>query len=74
MLPQGHAVEAPQDHVLVGVVSGVPDCQILEQTTVHPKDLVHPGPHLLAATEHAPSPSVLRTQNISRKEVLHHIL
>ena len=54
VLPQGHAAEEPQDQVVVGVVPGVLDGHILEQTTVHPKDVVHPGPHLLDTTRHAP--------------------
>ena len=29
VLPQGHAVEATQDHVVVGVIPGVPDGHIL---------------------------------------------
>ena len=62
VLPQDHSAEVPQDHVVVGVVPRVPDGHILEQMTVHPKDVVHPGPHLLATTEHSPCPAVHRTQ------------
>ena len=54
MLYQDHAAEAPQDHVKVGIVLGVPDGHILEQTMVYPKDLVRPVPHILVMTEHAP--------------------
>ena len=32
-------MEAPQDHVMVSFVPGVPDDQILEQTTELPKDV-----------------------------------
>ena len=47
MLPLGCVVEAPQYQVVVYIVSGVPDSKILEQTVVHSKDIVCPGPHLL---------------------------
>ena len=44
VLPQGHATEAPQDQVVVSFVPGGPEGQFLEQTTVHPKDVVRPEP------------------------------
>ena len=58
VLPQGHNAEAPQDQVVVGVVTGVPDVYILEHTTVCTKDVVHTGPHLLATMEHSTCPAV----------------
>ena len=59
MLPQGHAVEAPQGHVVFDVVPGVLDGHIMEQATVCTKDLFCPGPHLLFVTEHDPRPDIL---------------
>ena len=50
VLHQGHASEAPQDHVVVVIVSEVLDGQILEQNTVRPKDSLCLGTHLLSAT------------------------
>ena len=40
MLPLVHVTKAPQYQVMVCVVSGVPEGYILEQTAVHPKDVV----------------------------------
>ena len=74
MLLQCHSKEATQDHVVVSDVPGVLDGYILEQTTVCPKDVVHPGLHLLAATENAPYPSILRTRELAREKVFHHVL
>ena len=67
MLPQGRTVEAPQDHVVVGVVYGVPEFHIMEQMKVRPKDVAHLVPQLLAATEHAPHPTIPRPQKIVRE-------
>ena len=71
---QGHATEATQDHVMVFVVTGVLEGQNLEQTMVHPNDVVYPGPHLLATTDNDPCPAIPRPRNITREEVLHHFL
>ena len=53
-----HAMEAPQDQVMVRVVPEVPDGQNLEQTEVLLKVVVPSVPHLLATMEHGPHPSV----------------
>ena len=74
VIPQGRSVEAPQYHLVVGVVSGVPDGHILEQMIVRPKDIVHPGPHLLASTEHDPCTSILRPWKLVREEVFRRVL
>ena len=46
MLPQDHAAEAPKEQVVVQVMPGVPEGEILEQTAVCTKDVVRLGPHL----------------------------
>ena len=74
ILPQVHAEKAAHDHVMVCVVPEVPDGHILEQTIVHPTDVVRPGPHLLATAEHDPCPAIPRPRNLSREEVLPHII
>ena len=74
MLPQSHTVEATQDHVVVGIVTGVPNIHIMEKMAVRTKDKVRPGSHLLAKMEHAPRPAILRSWEIARDEVLHHVL
>ena len=66
MLTQGNVEESPQDHVMVGVVPGVPDKQIMEQTALLTKDVVRTGHHLLAATEHAPRPDFSYPQKLGR--------
>ena len=53
---------------MVGVVTGVPDGNILEQTTLCIKTLVLPGPDLLAMLKHAPHPADPCPQNIARKK------
>ena len=68
ILHQGHAVESPQYHVVVVAVSGVLEGHILEQTAVLLHDVIHPGPHLLAATDRAPRPSIPRPREITREE------
>ena len=74
MLPQIHDVEEPQYHVVVGVVPGIPDGHILEQTMVRPKEVVRTGPHLPSVTDHAPHSYVLRSGNHARKGVSIHII
>ena len=43
---------------MVRVVPGVPDSDILEQTSVRPQNVVSPGPHHLSLSLHVPRPSV----------------
>ena len=74
VLPQGHAAEATRDQVVVGVVPGVLDGHILEQTTLHPKDVVHPEPYLISTTDLSPRTSISHPRELVRVEVLHHIL
>ena len=49
VLPQGCSTEAPQNQVLVHVVPGFLDGDVLEQAEVFTQDVVCPGPHLLVA-------------------------
>ena len=74
MLPLGYATEAPQDQVVVYIVPGVPDGDILEQTAVRPQNVVHPGPHLLATAKHAPCLAIPGPSAMARKEMLHRVL
>ena len=74
MLHQRHVVEESQYHAMVGVVPRVSDGHILEQTIIRPTDVVRPGPHLLAAMEHATHLAVLIPWKLSGKQVLHHVL
>ena len=48
IIPLGFAAEAPQYQIVVYIVHGVRDGDILEHMVVHTKDIVRPGPHLLA--------------------------
>ena len=66
MLLHSHDAEETQEHLLVGVVHGVPYCQIMEQTTVRLKDVVRTGTHLLTTTEHAPRPAIPLPQEMAR--------
>ena len=67
VLPQCRALKAPQEHLVVGVVSRVPGIHILDQTTAHPKDVDCPGTHLLAETEHDPRPDIPRPRELARE-------
>ena len=58
MIPQGCAMEAPQNQVLVHAVTTVPDGDILDHTEVCPQDVFCPGPHLLVVAEHNPRPDI----------------
>ena len=73
VLPQGYPVEATQDHVMIGVMSGVPYGHIMEQTTVRLKDVVCPVPHLLVVTGNASRPAVLCPWKLAREEAICHI-
>ena len=74
MLPQGHATEAPKDQVVVGVVTGVPDGQILKQTVLQINDVLRPGPHHFSTADHDPCLAVPIPQHFVREEVLNHVL
>ena len=56
VLPLSFATEATQDQVLVRVVHGVSDSNILEQTAFYSKDEICLGLHLLSVTEHSTRP------------------
>ena len=58
---------------MVRVVPGVPDSNILEQTSVRPRNVVNPGPHHLSLSLHAPRPSVPTPPSPLRHEMLRHI-
>ena len=58
---------------MVRVVPGVPDSNILEQTSVRPQNVVCLGPHHLSLPPHVPRPSVPTTPSPSRHEMLRHI-
>ena len=66
MLTQGGIAKAPQDHVLIRVVPGVPYGYILEQTTVFTNDVVCLVFHLPSLTEHALRPPILRPWDVAR--------
>ena len=74
VLPHIFAAEASQNQVVVRFVPGVPNRNILEETAVCPKDVVHPIPNLLDATEHAPHPAIPLPVEITREEMLRHVL
>ena len=59
---------------MVRVVPGVPDSDILEQTSVRPQNVVCPGPHHLSLPPHVPRPSVPIPSSPSRHEMLRHVL
>ena len=73
MLPHGHAAKAPQDHLVVGVVPGVPYSHVLEYMTVHNMELLCLGPHILDVMDHDPHLAVPCPRNLEIEEVLHHI-
>ena len=52
VFPQGGSMEAPQDHVVVWVLLGVPDRDVLEQTAVFTQKVVWSEAHL-------PRPSII---------------
>ena len=56
VLPMSCATEAAQDQVVVRVVPGVSDSNILEQTAFYSKDEICLGLHLLSVTEHSTRP------------------
>ena len=58
---------------MVRVVPGVPDSDILEQTSFRPQNVVSPGPHYLSLSLHIPRPSVLTPPSPSRHEMLRHV-
>ena len=58
---------------MVRVVPGVPDRDILEQTSVRPQNLASPGPHHLSLPPHVPRPSVPIPSSPLRHEMLRHV-
>ena len=74
MLSQGNAVEAPYKQIVVHVVTGVPDRDILEQMTVFPQDVFRPGPHLLVVAEYAPLSDIPHLVEVTGEEMCHHII
>ena len=73
MLPLGYSMEASHDQVMVCVVTGILDRNILEQTSVHPKDVVRLGTHLLATIDNDPRPAVPVPRYLMGEELLCHI-
>ena len=67
-------MEAPQDQILVLVFPGVTGGEILEETTVCPKNVVHLGHHILDVKYHATYPAIIIPVVIIRKTVLRHVL
>ena len=67
VLHQCRGTGAPQVQVLVYIVSRIPDDGILEQTEFYPKDVIRPGFHLLAATEHYSRPYIPRPAVVNRE-------
>ena len=58
---------------MVRVVPGVPDSDILEQTSVRPQNVVSPGPHHLSLSLHVQRLSVPTPPSPSLHEMLRHI-
>ena len=38
-------MQAPHDHIVVGVVPRVPDVRVLKDPAIGPQNIVRPGPH-----------------------------
>ena len=73
-LRQGCTRQTPKDHVVVRVVPGILDRNILEQTSVRTQDVISPGPRHLSLSLHVPRPSVPTPSSPSRHEMLRHVL
>ena len=58
MFPLGCAAESPYDQVMIRIVPGILDVNILEHMLVCYKYVVRLGPHLLATMENTPHPVV----------------
>ena len=69
VIPPGSAVEAPHDHIVVGVLPGVPDGNVPEHTVVCPDNIIRPGTHILSLVEHAPGPTIMCLWGKEREEV-----
>ena len=74
MFPQGGSVEATQDHVVIHILSGVLYGDIVEQTTVYPKDIICPGLHLPPLMENSLHTSIPRPWYVARGGVACHFL
>ena len=70
MLPQGGVVGSLKDHVVIQVMTGVPDGYVYEETEVCPKDVIRPGTHLQNQAQHTPRPTISDPGSSLRKKVL----
>ena len=74
MLRLGGAMEEPQDHILVCVVSEFLEEYVLEQTAVCPDNVNCPGQHLPALPHNYPINNVLIPWDAAQGEVTGHVL
>ena len=70
----GGPVYTPCDHIVVRVVSGVPDGCILKQAAVRSWNIIRLGPRILSVELHAPHPSVPCLVFAVQEEVRRHVL
>ena len=65
----GAAAEAPQDHIMVRAMLGVPYDYVLKHTVLCTKNIVCPGLHILSLVAHAPHPPIPRPGFAVQEEV-----
>ena len=68
------STEAPQEQVVVCVVTCILEHYVLEQTTVYAQDVVGPGAQLPAAPVHGPCAVVIKPRLVPWEEVAAHVL
>ena len=68
------STDSPQDHVVVCVVSHVPDRYVLEQMTVCVHDVAGPGAHNLATPADGPYVENLQPRLVTWEELASHVL
>ena len=73
MLLQCCVTKAPQIQVVVCVVHGIPDSDILEQMVIYPKDVIYTGYHFLDVMEHDSRPAIPCPEAVKREEILCHV-
>ena len=71
--PQCRSTKTPQNQVVVRVVPGIPDSEILEQKAVCTNNVICLGYHLLAVTDHAPCTIVPCPSAVTREEIICHV-
>ena len=63
-----------QDHVMVRVLSLVPDVHVLEQSEICSEDIICPGTDLSSIPTHAPHAPILQTKLTPWEDLQAHIL